>query len=108
MTMQKLGPNLGELFKLCKRKFSKRTVAMIGIQILDHIKYLHSLGILHCDIKPENILINDMSSCRSEEDMIKLAQNLYIVDFGLACYWRTAGGAHIEKRVVRGVKGRCD
>ena len=83
--MQKLGPNLEELFKLYKGKFSQTTVAMIGIQILDHIKYLHSCGILHRDIKPENFLIDDMSSCRTEEDVIELAETLYMIDLGLAC-----------------------
>ena len=41
---------------------------------LKHIKYIHSCGFLHRDIKPENLLISDTSSCRSEEDVTKLAK----------------------------------
>ena len=30
---------------------------MLADQMLDRIEYMHSKGILHCDIKPENLLM---------------------------------------------------
>ena len=32
------------LVKLCGGRFSYETVSVIGLQIFDHIEYLHSLG----------------------------------------------------------------
>lgn len=44
------------------------------VQILEAVEYIHSKGIAHQDIKPDNIMIDTKS------DMIKL------IDFGLSCY----------------------
>ena len=79
---------------------------MIGIQMLDNIKHLHSLGYLHRDIKPENFLISDTSSCRSEEDVEKLDKVIYMIDFGLAQSWKQAGGAHIEYKDGQRLTGK--
>lgn len=49
----------------------ERTTTYIVIQVLRALRYLHALGIIHRDIKPDNIMID--ADCR-----IKL------VDFGLA------------------------
>jgi len=47
---------------------------MIGVflQVADALAYIHRLGFVHTDIKPENILINDKGDVR-------------VVDFGVAC-----------------------
>ena len=47
----------------------------LALQLVDALSYLHSNNIVHCDIKPGNILC-DMSTC-----------NFFIIDFGLAVLW---------------------
>ena len=74
LIMNFLGPSLEDLFEFCSRKFNLKTIAMMGIQLIDRIEYVHNQGIIHRDIKPENFLIgigNDKSK-------------IYIVDFGLS------------------------
>lgn len=44
-------------------------------QLINKLKYIHSLGLAHCDIKPENILLVN----KNNSYFIK------IIDFGLAC-----------------------
>ena len=52
---------------------SEKLVKFYFIQILNSIKYLHSLNIPHRDIKPDNIIITD------DEKKVKL------IDFGSSC-----------------------
>ena len=49
-------------------------VLMIGIQLLERIKFLHSLGYVHGDIKPANIVFG-----RGNKKNI-----LYLIDYGLS------------------------
>lgn len=74
LVMSYLGNNLGTLFKFCDKKFSMKTVCMITIQVINVLEHIHSHGIIHKDIKPENILIGHKND----------KQNIYLVDFGLS------------------------
>jgi serine/threonine protein kinase len=63
------GPTLHELIH--KGSIPVRKVAHLGMQLCDALAYAHSHKILHRDIKPGNIMIN-------QDDQVKVA------DFGLA------------------------
>lgn len=52
-------------------------VACIGRQILEAVKYLHSKSVAHCDIKPENVLI---------DSRFALKPKIRLTDFGHAWY----------------------
>ena len=59
---------------------------MIGIQLRDRLEYIHSKFIIHCDIKPQNVLVGkDNSSI------------IYLCDFGIAQKYRSSKtGKHIN------------
>lgn len=59
------------------------------IQIIDGVKYMHSLGIAHMDLKLENILYNP------------LEQKIKIIDFGHTCFFKKGK----EMIYNKGVKG---
>lgn len=70
--MNKLGNSL-KLMKGIINKFTLENVLMISIQILSRLKILHSLGYVHRDVKPANILFGT-------GEMIDV---LHVIDFGL-------------------------
>ena len=74
LVLELLGVNLLELFAECGQRFSLKTVLMIAIQMLDRLETLHSIGYVHRDIKPQNVMIG-----RGPK-----SSTFYLVDFGLA------------------------
>jgi len=38
----------------------------MGIELISLLEKLHSIGYIHCDIKPDNIMIGDYSKCPRE------------------------------------------
>lgn len=72
LLLEKCEFNLNTLIsnrKIIKGKFNIDEIKSITIQIISGIAYLNSYNLIHCDIKPQNILIKD--------NIIK------IIDFGL-------------------------
>jgi serine/threonine protein kinase len=81
--MTLLGPNLNLLSKQFNRSFTVPTVCLLTLQMLDRIQTIHSRGLLHRDIKPDNFVFGDP---RTDPDV------LYLCDFGFAkCYYGDNG-----------------
>lgn len=53
-------------------------VQRIAKQVLQALAFVHSCGIVHCDLKPENVLISSYSRC--EVKLIDLGSSCFITD----------------------------
>jgi casein kinase 1/casein kinase 1 epsilon len=95
MVMDLLGPSLEDLFNVCNRKLSLKSVLMAGEQMLSRIEYVHSRYILHRDIKPDNFVIGTS----------KKQHKVYIIDFGLAKRYIGKDGKHIPYREGKSLTG---
>lgn len=61
----------------------------IGIQLIELLEKLHSIGYIHCDIKPDNIMIGDYS--KNSRQMHKL----YLIDFGISQRYLNQNDEHL-------------
>jgi len=70
--------------------FTLNRIKKISFQVLEALQYVHSLNLIHCDIKPENIVMKSYSRCE-----IKL------IDFGSSCFITDNLTSYIQSRSYR-------
>jgi dual specificity tyrosine-phosphorylation-regulated kinase 2/3/4 len=68
----------------------KGVLRRIAVQILIALRHIHDLGFIHCDIKPENILLKN-----ANKSSIKL------IDFGSATYKCAPFTSYLQSRYYR-------
>ncbi|KAI9350885.1 kinase-like domain-containing protein [Obelidium mucronatum] len=119
-----LGPSLEDMFDLCKRKFSIKTVCMTAKQMITRVQTVHEKNLIYRDIKPENFLIGRLPrrselaakagnnpdpygvvSSHSPQNPHAAAQ-IYIIDFGMAKLYRDPKTKqHIPYREKKSLSG---
>jgi len=91
MVMERLGKNLEDRFQSCGQ-FSARTTVLITQQVLHCIEYLHSKGLVHRDIKPDNFMCG----------VGPRQHHLHIIDFGLSSFYYDKRHVQMAKRSLTG------
>lgn len=85
------GPNLKKLAYLSGGKFPLYSILSIGIELLKRVEIIHSHGIIHCDIKPSNILYGNFT-----DNNILEKDSLFLVDYGLSKKYLNNNNKHYE------------
>lgn len=65
--------------------FTLPRVRSIAHQCLVSLAYIHSFGLIHCDLKPENIVIQSFSRCR-----------IKVIDFGSSTFPRDPHSSYVQ------------
>ncbi|KAJ7456338.1 kinase-like domain-containing protein [Mycena galericulata] len=74
LILDRLGPTLEDLRRVCRGKLSLRTTCALGRQMLAAIAYVHSRGIILRDVTPANFAMGIGNRCNV----------VHLFDFGLA------------------------
>ena len=96
-----LGPSLDKLFKYCGRQFPLKTVCLIGKEMVKRLENMHEKGILHRDLKPNNLtwgnynssynnISNNNSIINNKYNKLDI-NTIFLIDFGLSCYYLESG-----------------
>ena len=97
--MELLGKSLEDIFQSLEKKFTLKTVCMIGIQMLDRLEFVHSKNIIHRDIKPDNFVLG----------LDNKNHIIYLLDFGLSKKFRSSRThQHIKFSVNKKLTGTCE
>ena len=102
MVLTLLGPSLNALKKSpptslkdpSSNPFSLFRIKSLSKKMVERLEFIHSKGILHRDIKPDNFLLKE--------------DELYLIDFGLCKKWKTEEGSHIKERKERSPLGTAN
>lgn len=93
MVMELLGKSLEDQLTRADGRFSAKATASIAQQVLQRVEYVHSKGIVHQDIKPDNFMTG--IGCK--------AHHIYLIDFGLGTrYWDKS---HLPLRQTNALTG---
>ncbi|KAG6915864.1 hypothetical protein DXG01_009571 [Tephrocybe rancida] len=93
-----LGPNLEDLFDMCGRKFTIKTVCMAAKQMVTRVQAIHDKSLIYRDIKPDNFLIGVPGT--------KTANTIHVIDFGMAKHYRDPKTkVHIPYRERKSLSG---
>lgn len=85
--------NLYKYISLHKKRkpiFDQALLKRISYQMIQGLKYMKNKSIIHCDMKPENIIFTDQK-----------CQNIKIIDFGASCTDCASGFFYVQSRYYR-------
>lgn len=91
IAMDLLGESLGKKLKQStSKRLPLKTIIQLTIQIIGIMKHIHSTGILHRDIKPDNFVTGYDNP-----------NKIFCIDFGISKKFIDESGAHIKMNTKR-------
>jgi dual specificity protein kinase YAK1 len=92
LVFELLGINLFELVRANRfRGLSLPLVRLFAAQLLDALDALRGAGVVHADVKPENVLLTGADH----------SGGVKLIDFGSACFEGRAAPAYVQSRFYR-------
>lgn len=104
LVLDLLGPSIGQVIN--NAMLCLDNILQIGIQMIKRIETLHSMFLVHRDIKPDNFLLDITFNIKKESvtDYFENNGEVYLIDFGL-CKRYDYNGVHIEQKKISSIIG---
>ena len=98
LVMELLSKTLENLLDVCDRKLTLKTTLQLAVHMITLLQFVHSKGLIHRDIKPDNFMFGRKENGRDKR--------LLIIDFGLAKRYME-NGKHIRYATGKSLTGTC-
>jgi len=97
MVMELLGASLSSFKRMNAQDLSlpASMVRKVGIQIIDRLQQLHATGLIHRDIKPDNLLFG----------IGRKSHIVHLIDFGFCKSYLLPDGSHVQQEVGKTIVG---
>jgi serine/threonine protein kinase len=69
---------------------------------------VHSIGYVHCDVKPHNILSANSGNDELDEAPELLPNRYILIDFGISCPYLDEHGNHLPKKKTPKFRGSIE
>jgi serine/threonine protein kinase len=107
LIMDRLGDSLRNIHEKLCNKFSFKTAAQIGLQMVNSLEKVHECGLVYNDIKPDNILVGDIEIIPIIDDETQPnvdieatdCSSIRLIDFGFSTAFKDTDGEHIKDNV---------
>lgn len=87
LVFERLGPSLYDFLKRHNyQPFPMVCIQDFTVQLLETLEFIHSLRLIHTDLKIENILLMDYREVSYGAYRVPASTKIKIIDFGGACY----------------------
>ena len=102
----------GEKVDSEKMKWGGKTdhnqVMSISQQVIRWLEKMHSIGYVHWDIKPHNILYTKSDEDQFEENEDEVEEKYTLIDFGIWSKYLDENGNHIKKECTNKFRGSIE
>jgi serine/threonine protein kinase len=97
MVMELLGASLTSFKRINAEDLSlpSNMISKVGIQIIDRLQQLHATGLIHRDIKPDNLLFG----------IGRKSHIVHLIDFGFCKSYLLPDGSHIPQELDKAIVG---
>ncbi|KAI8069290.1 kinase-like protein [Gongronella butleri] len=100
MVMDLLGPSLEDLFDMCDRQFTLKTVVGVGKAMIARLQSVHERYYVYRDVKPDNFLVGIGDGSNDGDN------DLYLIDFGMAKRYKDVKTQrHVSFKNGQGISG---
>ena len=108
MVMSLHGDKVDSMKKEWGGKMDHNQVIKIAQQVIKWLQKVHSIGYVHWDIKPHNILFSRSDEDQFDEDDESTYDNYTLIDFGICSKYLDDDGNHIKKERTNKFRGSIE
>lgn len=109
MVMSLHGDKVDSMKKDCGGRMDHNQVIEIAQQVVRCLQKVHSIGYVHCDIKPHNILFTTSDEDNFDEDGNTFNDDKYtLIDFGICSRYLDSDGEHIKREKTTKFRGSIE